>query len=106
MYILWLDRQNNPPNKSDTWQVARCTNEAKTIIQQQGIPSFIDFDFDYGIDEDGKPDNALSFLKWLAVDHPHAITLIQGYNIHSLDECGKREIKRFMYDWVQSIIAM
>jgi hypothetical protein len=109
-YKLWLDDDANkpgmadwrsPPKDEDNWKVARSTKEAKQIVLQYGIPVYMELDHDLGLDEHGKTDKALYFLKWLEQNFPAAIDSILGYNVHSKNEEGHADIRSFLDSWAK-----
>lgn len=99
-----LEEWRYPPAGESDWKIATSTKEAKAIILQHGIPIFIDFDHDLGLDEFGNEDKALIFLKWLQDAFPAAIDQILGYNIHSQNSEGAKNIRAFMESWARSRI--
>lgn len=108
-YKLWLDDDANKPGMADWrsppkdeakyWKVARSTKEAKQIVLDHGIPVYMELDHDLGLDEYGKPDKSLDFLKWLEQNYPAAIDSIQGYGVHSKNDEGRADIRSFFESW-------
>lgn len=97
-----LEDWRYPPTGESDWKIATSTKEAKEIVLQFGIPLFIDFDHDLGLDEFGNEDKALHFLQWLSGAYPTAIDDMIGYNIHSQNPEGAKNIRAFMESWVRS----
>lgn len=111
MYKLWLDDDANkpgmedwrsPPKNDADWRVARSTKEAKEIILTHGIPVFIEFDHDLGLDEYGNADTAMDFLKWLEQNFPLAIDAILGYHVHSKNPDKHKDIQSFLHSWAKA----
>lgn len=106
MYKLWIDDQaydddveawRRPP--TNDWKVATTSTEAIEIVKSFGIPGQIEFDHDLGLAPDGKPDTAMTFLKWLASEYPDGIRQIHYYNIHSRNPNGAANIHSFLESW-------
>lgn len=109
---LWLDDDakkpemeafRRPPEGEDDWKVARNTPEAHQLIDKFGLPWFIDFDHDLGLDIYDRPDTAIEFLRQLQQENPTAIESIVGYRIHSRNPEGAKNIKAFLESWRKSI---
>jgi hypothetical protein len=108
VYKLWIDDDANkpgmedwrsPPKDETNWKVARSTEEAKQIVLTYGIPLFLELDHDLGLDKCGNTDKSLEFLKWLEQNYPAAIDSIQGYDVHSKNDDGRKDIRSFFESW-------
>lgn len=111
-YRLWIDDDagkpgieawRNPPPGEDDWKIAHSSEEAMEIVLNYGIPTFIDFDHDLGLDRFGRIDTSRLFLDWLWQSYPRAIEQIVGYNIHSANPDGAKGIRAFMESWARSL---
>jgi len=64
MYRMYLDDVRNPKNDYDV--VVRSFEEAIEYILEHGIPAFISFDHDLGLDDDGDvAKSGYDLAKWL-----------------------------------------
>lgn len=90
----------NPPNE-DNWQIAHSSQEAIVIVQNCGLPSFIDFDHDLGEIQTSsgvEMDTSMKFLYWLS-NSEYFDQDIPEYKIHSANPEGTKNIIAFMESW-------
>lgn len=91
-YRLFLDDERFPPDDG-AWLIARTVDEARAIVEANGIPAFISFDHDLG-----PGPNAMQFAHWLA-DHvlDHSLSL-DGFDfyVHSQNPVGRDNIQSFI----------
>lgn len=102
-YRLWIDDDSgkpgiaawrNPPDPS--WKVAHSSKEAIELIEKFGVPSYISWDHDLGLNDQGEPDTAMVVLKYLSEHH---FNVSIEYNIHSANPEGAKNINCFMKSW-------
>jgi hypothetical protein len=101
---LWLDDQSfdydAPERKApDGFIPAVNSEQAKALVFEFGMPDFIDFDHDLGIDRDGEEDTAMKFLRWLESIYNLPYNNPPGYMIHSANGEGAKNIQSFMESW-------
>lgn len=110
-YKLWIDDDagkegiadwRNPPAGEPDWKVAHSSDEATAIVINFGLPSFIDFDHDLGMDQFDEEDKVMRFLGWLSDTYPTGIDSIADYRIHSANLEGAKNIHSFMSSWRRS----
>ena len=109
-YRIWLDDQSYDPDTPDRhcpddideefpWRVSVSSQEAIKLFDTYGVPTFIDFDHDLGVDAEGKEDTAKTVCKYLFEHYPDAEIL---YNIHSANPDGYKWIDSYMSSWRKS----
>lgn len=94
-YRLFLDDIRDAPGGD--WVIARNAEEAKSIVQQKGFPSFISFDHDLGLEESG-----YDFAKWL-VDYDMDNNVVPedfSFNVHSANPVGATNIKSLLDNYI------
>lgn len=93
---LWLDDLSDTikPPPDATWMVARTSEEALSLVDKLGPPSYISFDFDLGGD-----DTAEVVYKALYEKFPDADI---DYDIHSENVAGQKLIQSYMDSWKRS----
>lgn len=101
---LFLDDIRFPPK--DGFIVARTVDEAQRLIEQYGMPEYISFDHDLGVDEMGNliPDG-YDFAKWLvAMDMDGEITLPKNFTfeVHSKNPVGAENIRYYLDGYIRS----
>ena len=92
MWKLYLDDERFPKYDRDSYTICRSVNEAKTIINDKGIPVFISFDHDLGEGVETGHDLA----KWLVeqiMDGNLSIPKGFHFNVHSANPVGAKNIK-------------
>lgn len=91
---LYLDDLRTPVEKFDF--IARSYEEAVVIIQKHGSMSYISFDHDLGLDDDGRlSKSGFDFAKWLVeadIDGVHCFADNFKYKVHSQNPVGKANI--------------
>lgn len=101
MWKLWLDDQINDPNTQARWVPvgmigAESTARAIELVNELGVPGFIDLDHDLGGD-----DTAKVFLKWLSANYPNGP--VPEYNIHSANGPGAEWLASYLDSWKRSL---
>lgn len=79
-------------------KIARNTREARKIIKEFGMPSFMALDHDLGRDN-GNDDTTMMFLRLLASEYDFSVTKPPGYAVHSANPVGTMNIHAFMKSW-------
>ena len=92
---LYLDDLRTPVDES--FVIVRSFDEAVRFVQTNGIPEFISFDHDLGIDRHGVLlPNGYDFAKWLVnSDIDGTIKLPENFSfkVHSQNPVGAKNIK-------------
>lgn len=102
-YTMYLDDLRTPIEAFDI--VVRSYKEATEYILQNGVPKFISFDHDLGIDEKEELlPSGYDFAKWLVnADAACTITLPSNftYKVHSQNPVGKKNIESLLKRYLQ-----
>ena len=99
---LYLDDVRDLPDES--FDLARSYDEAVNYVKQHGIPPFISFDHDLGVDEN---ENLLptgyDFAKWLVssdMDGTISIPDNFSFKVHSQNPVGAKNIQAYMDNYL------
>lgn len=100
---LYLDDLRSP--EKDGFMIARTVAEAQEFINRWGMPEFISFDHDLGIDDMGNllPDG-YDFAKWLVkMDMDREITLPKNFEfeVHSKNPVGAENIRHYLDSYMR-----
>ena len=91
---MYLDEIQTPIEEFDF--IARSFDEAVSIIKENGVPNFISFDHDLGVDCDGNIlKTGYDLAKWLVnsdLDNEYTLPFNFKYKVHSQNPVGKRNI--------------
>lgn len=100
---LYLDDIRSP--KDPTFVVSRSVEDAKKFVETCGMPNFISFDHDLGIDMKG---NVLSsgydLAKWLVemdMDGIYVFPNDFAFDVHSMNPVGSKNIRDFMNGYLE-----
>lgn len=111
-YRLWIDDNaydpgiaawRKPPANETDWIIATASEQALAIVKAYGVPSYISFDHDLGLLNNGESDSTILFLKSLFEMDPLAIDKIYGYDVHSQNPEGALNIYAYMDSWKRSL---
>ncbi|MCK5293879.1 MAG: hypothetical protein KAJ49_04455 [Arcobacteraceae bacterium] len=95
---LYLDDLRVPIEPYDF--IARSYEEAIKIIEENGVPYFISFDHDLGVDENNQlVKSGYDFAKWLIENDYHGIYKMPvdfNYQVHSQNPVGRKNIIQLM----------
>lgn len=99
-YKLFLDDERDPPGDNSNWLIARSSQEAISIVESKGIPSFISFDHDLGGD-----DTAMKFIWFLIESHIEGSldSFPTDYYVHSQNPVGVQNIKSLMSNYINTL---
>ena len=91
-FLQLLSAQGEPIDPEGPWITARSQYEAQTLIADQGLPTMMSFDHDFGPEEAG---NGHRLAKWLVEqDLDGALDLTHlSYQVHSRNPVGARNIR-------------
>ena len=105
---LYLDDLRPLPD--DSYILVRSYDEAVEYVKQNGIPSFISFDHDLGIDSD---DNLLptgnDFAKWLVeMDMNGTYQFPENFSfyVHSANPVGKTNIESYLNNYLKYKVSL
>ena len=91
---MYLDDLRTPIEEYD--YVVRNYDEAISIIKEYGVPNFISFDHDLGIDsEDNLLKSGYDLAKWLVesdLDDKYRLPFDFSFKVHSQNPIGKQNI--------------
>lgn len=103
MKKLYLDDLRTPVNNE--FEVVRSYEEAVTYIVDIGLPDFISFDHDLGIDEHDKIlPSGYDFAKWLVeadLNGKIDITASFTFTVHSQNPVGKENIEKLLGNYLE-----
>lgn len=85
----------------DRFIVVRSYKEFVNYIEQNGLPNFISFDNDLGLDEDGKiaPDGYAA-VKWLVYKSGIDLRNLK-YKVHSANPVASEQIKGLLSNYIK-----
>ncbi len=97
---LFLDDERFPPRDGNEWAIVRSVREARHYCREHGVPSFISFDHDLGVEqgEDGQ-----EFAKWLIeqdLDAPGFIPAGFDFYVHSANPAGAKNIEGLLRQYL------
>ena len=99
---LYLDDVRDLPDES--FDLARSYDEAVNYVKQHGIPTFISFDHDLGVDENEKLlPTGFDFAKWLVemdMDNIYKFPENFSFNVHSANPVGKANIEGYLNNYL------
>lgn len=109
---LFLDDKRFP--KDNGWIIARSFHDAVWCVKNYGIPKFISFDHDLGLEhfDDvlmkefvGEPieKNGYDFAKWLVnhiLDYKLDLPEDFSYYVHSMNPIGANNINKYMLQFI------
>jgi hypothetical protein len=100
---LYLDDLRELPDNS--FILVRSYEEAINYVKDNGIPSFISFDHDLGIDEDGKLlPTGYDFAKYLVemdMDDIYKFPKNFSFHVHSANPVGKVNIETYLNNYLK-----
>lgn len=101
---LYLDDVRDLPDES--FDLARSYDEAVLFVKENGIPPFISFDHDLGVDENEKLlPTGFDFAKWLVemdMDNIYKFPENFSFNVHSANPVGKANIEGYLNNYLKS----
>ena len=101
---LYLDDVRDLPDES--FLLARSYEEAVLFVKENGIPPFISFDHDLGVDENEKLlPTGFDFTKWLVemdMDNIYKFPENFSVNVHSANPVGKANIEGYLNNYLKS----
>lgn len=99
---LFLDDVRDLPDTS--FNLVRSYTEAVKFVEENGIPNFISFDHDLGVDENEKLlPTGYDFVKWLVESDMDGIYNFPenfSFSVHSSNPSGKENIKSYLNNYL------
>lgn len=100
---LFLDDLRSLPD--DTYDLVRNYDEAILYVKKFGIPNFISFDHDLGIDsQETLLPTGYDFAKWLVemdMDNKYVFPCDFDFIVHSANPIGKVNIERYLNNYLK-----
>jgi len=96
---LFIDDERFPPAPESDWTIARTSHEAMIQCSTMGMPDFISFDHDIGVD-----DTSMVFIHWLAEKLGDGkLTFPEGFDfyVHSQNPVGAENIRCYMNNLIK-----
>jgi len=101
---LYLDDIRIPTDES--FVIARSLDEARRLVLQNDMPTFISFDHDLGIDDSGiLLPSGYDFAKWLVESDLQKIIQIPdnfSFKVHSQNPVGAKNIEGLINGYLKS----
>lgn len=101
---LYIDDLRTPEDQ--TFIISRTVDEAKRLIEEMGIPSFISFDHDLGVDNQGDLlESGYDFAKWLVeidLDGRYRIPKEFEFKVHSMNPVGAKNIQSYLEGYLSN----
>lgn len=82
--------------------VVRTIDEFKEMIELYGIPSFVSFDHDLGLNKDGSPAEVYEVIKWIVYEKELDISEMD-FAIHSDNPVGAENIESLLNNWKKEL---
>lgn len=92
-----------PPNQVSEFDLVRSYAEFVSYIEEKGLPDFISFDNDLGLDQQGKlaPDGYAA-AKWLVYES--GLDLINlTFHVHSANPVAAEQIQGLLNNYIQHL---
>jgi hypothetical protein len=98
---MFIDDERFPPNDGSEWVIVRSMDEFFQAIEDKDFPSFISFDHDLG---ENMP-TGYDIAKWMVnADLDNGSRFIPfnfTFYVHSQNPIGKRNIERFLNQYLR-----
>ncbi|MDD3595219.1 cyclic-phosphate processing receiver domain-containing protein [Sulfuricurvum sp.] len=102
IWKLYLDDIRYP--NDNTYIIARTVEEAQQLIEKYGVPEYISFDHDLGVDDmDNLLPNGYDLAKWLVeMDMDGNIELSSDFTftVHSQNPVGAENIRVYLSNYL------
>jgi hypothetical protein len=100
---LYLDDIRTP--KDPTYVIARTVDDAQYLVLSCGVPSFISFDHDLGVDDmDNLLPTGYDLAKWLVeMDMDGSLQIPENFafSVHSQNPVGAENIRCYLSNYLQ-----
>jgi hypothetical protein len=96
--VTWVEMPLGP------WEIVRSYDQFVNYITENGIPSFISFDHDLSVEDQGKNPNKSQFkektgydcAKWLVEKCMNENRMFPKYQVHSMNPIGAMNIRAYI----------
>ncbi len=99
---LYLDDIRTP--QDDSFEIVRSYDEAVAYVKEHGIPHYISFDHDLGVDAHHKVlPSGYDFARWLVemdMDGVYSIPVDFSFYVHSANPIGKANIESYLNNYL------
>lgn len=99
---MYLDDLRTPVKDFD--YIARSFEEAIAIFKKHGIPNFISFDYDLGVDKEKTVKSGLDIAKWIVrhdLTEEYKIPSNFSFKVHSQNPIGKKSIELLLIKYLE-----
>ena len=99
---MYLDDIRTPSDSSLI--IVRSFSEAVSFVLEKGVPSFISFDHDLGMNEGVLLETGYDFAKWLVENDIEGIIEIPKnftFNVHSANPVGAKNIEDYLNNYLK-----
>lgn len=87
------------PGRESEFEVVRNVNDFKALIEERGIPEYISFDHDLGLDEYGNlAEDAYDAVKWMVYEKEYDLREMD-FGVHSDNPVGADSIMSLIRNW-------
>ena len=87
------------PGREHEFEVVRNVGAFKALIEKKGIPEYISFDHDLGLDEDGNiAEDAYDAVKWMVYEKEYDLRDME-FGVHSDNPVGASSITLLIRNW-------
>lgn len=92
-----------PQLKEDDFVIVKNFNDFKAVITKQGLPAFISFDNDLGLDDNGEvaPDGYTA-AKWLVYESGLDLSNLK-FHVHSANPVASIQIKSLLDNYIKHL---
>lgn len=102
-YYLFLDDERHPVDQTNgvIVVIARTVAEAQAAVASLGVPSFVSFDHDLGVNEP----TGYDFAKWLVDQHLDGTLDLKDFSfyVHSMNPVGAKNIHMLLTQFMDYI---
>lgn len=103
MHKLFIDDLRTP--QDDSYVIVRTYDDAVNYILKNGMPDFISFDHDLGLDKNGEiAKSGYDFAKWITdadIDGKIEIPEAFLFAVHSQNPVGKKNIESLLTGYME-----
>jgi len=103
MTKLYLDDIRDP--KDSSFIVVRSFNEAVDFVKTNGVPDYISFDHDLGLEPGINEKTGYDFAKWLVeadLNEEIEIPIHFRFNVHSANPIGAKNIEEYLKGYLRT----
>jgi hypothetical protein len=87
------------PGREGEFEVVRNVDDFKVLLDERGIPGFISFDHDLGLDEEGNlAEDAYAAVKWMVFEKEYDLRDME-FAVHSANPLASDKITSLIRNW-------